>query len=107
MMIGLCVQAAKALAVFKDRVPEEAIKDIAARLRDVDSDVRAAAVDALAKLKDRVPEEAIKDIAARLQDDDREVRESAYRTLKIFYESGIPLPGRRNRSLKFRFFSRR
>ena len=64
-------------------------------------------MEALAKLEDRLPEEVIKDIAGRLQDDDREVRESAYRTLKIFYESGIPLPGRRNRSLKFRFFSRR
>ena len=79
---------------FKDRIPEEAIKDFAGLLRDDDSDVRAAAVEALAVFKGRVPEEAIKDIAARLRDDDdRYVRESTYRTLKIFYESGIPLPG--------------
>ena len=56
--------------------------------------MRVVAVDALAVFKDRLPEEAIKDIAARLRDDDdRYVRESTYRTLKIFYESGIPLPG--------------
>ena len=57
--------------------------------------VRVVAVDALAVFKDRLPEEAIKDIAARLRDDDddRYVRESTYRTLKIFYESGIPFPG--------------
>jgi len=62
-------------------------------LWDLDRRVRAAAVNALAKLEDRLPEEVIKDIAARLQDDGRYVRKSAYRTLKIFYESGIPLPG--------------
>jgi len=69
--------------------------------------VRAAAVEALAVFKDRINDEVIREIAGRLRDDNRYVRESAYRTLKIFYESGIPLPGRRNRSLKFRFFSRR
>ena len=85
--------AGEALAVFKDRVPDEVIKDIAGLLRDDAKYVREAAVDALAKLEDRVPEEAIKDIADWLQDDGRYVRKSAYRTLKIFYESGIPLPG--------------
>jgi len=85
--------AVEALVKLEDRVPEEAIKDIAGWLRDDDEHVRAAAVKALAVFKDSVPEEVIKDIAARLRDDNREVRESAYRTLKIFYESGIPLPG--------------
>ena len=60
-------------------------------LWDSDWKVRAAAVGALAEFKDRVPDEVINEIAGRLRDDD-DVHESAYRTLKIFYESGIPLP---------------
>ena len=55
--------------------------------------MRAAAVEALAVFKDRINDEVIREIAGRLRDDNRYVRESAYRTLKIFYESGIPLPG--------------
>jgi len=69
------------------------ITSLKSLLWDLDWSVCAAAVEALAKLEDRVPEEAIKDIADWLQDDGRYVRKSAYRTLKIFYESGIPLPG--------------
>ena len=71
----------KALAVFKDRLPEEVIKDIAGLLRDDVSYVREAAVEALAVFKDRVPEEAIKDIAARLRDDDSDVRGAAVEAL--------------------------
>ena len=73
--------AVEALAKLEDRVPEEVIKDIAARLRDDDEDVRAAAVEALAVFKGRLPEEAIKDIAGLLRDDDKYVREAAVKAL--------------------------
>ncbi|PXF53612.1 MAG: hypothetical protein C4B56_01705 [Candidatus Methanophagaceae archaeon] len=74
----------EALAKLEDKVPEEAIKDIAARLRDDNRYVRAVAVEALVELEDRVPGEAIKDIAGWLRDDDWDVREAAVEALAVF-----------------------
>ncbi len=82
----------EALAALKDRVTDEVVNEIAGRLQDETEYVRWTAVKALAALKDRVTDEVIKEIAGRLRDDHRFVREGAYRTLKIFYESGMSLP---------------
>ena len=76
--------AVEALAKLEDKVPEEVIKDIAARLRDDEWYVRATAVKALAKLEDRVPEEVIKDIAGWLRDDEGYVRVAAVKALAVF-----------------------
>gem|GEM_PF-1985265 len=88
--------AVEALAAFMDRVTDEAVKEIAGWLRDDDVVRRAAAVEALAELKDRVTDEVVEEIAGRLRDDNGHVRAGTYRTLKIFYESGIPLPLEKN-----------
>ncbi len=69
------------------------ITSLKSLLWDLDWRVHEAAVKALAVFKDRINDKVVKEIAARVRDDNGEVRESAYRTLKIFYESGIPLPG--------------
>ncbi len=84
--------AVEALAELKDRVTDEVLKEIAARLRDDNEAVRRAAVNALVELKDRVTDEAVMEIATRLRDNNGDVRAGTYETLKIFYESGIPLP---------------
>ena len=55
--------AVRALAEFKDRVNDEAIKAIVGRLGDESWNVRGAAVEALAELKDRVNDEVVKEIA--------------------------------------------
>ncbi len=61
--------------------------------RYLDWRVREAAGRALAVFEDMINDKVVREIAARLRDDNGYVRRSAYRTLKIFYESGIPLPG--------------
>lgn len=85
-------EAKDVLAAMKDRLDVWSIREIAHLLEDNGPDIRKTAAELLAMCVGRIDEEIVHQIANRLQDEDNSVQETAYNTLKLFYESGIPLP---------------